>query len=205
MVPPGCAELDRDHAGIAHHHAAVGLDLFRGFRQVFNLDAEVVDAGAVAGRGGFGRGGVVVIGQQREIDLAVRHVARGVVARLLGLGVLEVEHLLVEVTGFLDVVDLQRQMDYSAHGYLLYVEGPLGAPQDCFQGGRRPAASAQSRQTASGNWVHASPELSHRGRFRHLSPPPPVLWRMRMRAATSETTWANDGPRLLLCKMQSFL
>ena len=43
-----CAKLDGNHAGIAHHHAAIGLNVRCGFLQVFHLNAEVVNAGASA-------------------------------------------------------------------------------------------------------------------------------------------------------------
>jgi hypothetical protein len=44
-----------------------------------------------------------------------------VVAGLAGLGVLEAEHLLVEVAGALHVVDLEGDMHDAVHGVLLGV------------------------------------------------------------------------------------
>src|SRR5258705_255338 len=57
----------------------------------------------------------LVVFHQGEIDLAVGHMARKMVAGLAGLGILEAEDLLVEVAGAQHVVDFQRDMDDTAH------------------------------------------------------------------------------------------
>src|SRR5258706_11658939 len=75
----------------------------------------MVDAGAVS-RGLRFRGlRALVVLHQGEIDLAVGHVTRKMIAGLAGLGILEAEDLLVEVAGAHHVVDLQRDMDDTVH------------------------------------------------------------------------------------------
>ena len=107
---PRRAELHRDHARIAHDFGAVGLDLCGRLLDVGHLDREMVDAGPFARRLRFlGLGSRVVL-HQGEVDLAVGHVPRSVVARLARLGVLETENLLVEVARLLQVVHLERQV-----------------------------------------------------------------------------------------------
>src|SRR3982750_4241688 len=84
------AELDRDHARVAHHFAAASLDLPARLVQVRNLDGEMVDAGPVAGCLRFPRLRARVVLHEREVDLPVGHVARHVVARLGGLRIAKI-------------------------------------------------------------------------------------------------------------------
>jgi hypothetical protein len=78
----------------------------------------VVDARPVARGLRFLRLRAGVVLHQREVDHAVGHVAREVVAGLAGLGIAEAEDLLVEVAGALHVVDLERDVDDAVHAFL---------------------------------------------------------------------------------------
>ena len=61
--------------------------------------------------------GARVVLDQRHVEHAVAQVARGVVADLLGVHLLEAEHLLVELGGALQVLDLEREVDDAAHRF----------------------------------------------------------------------------------------
>ena len=82
---------------------------------VVHLDGEVVDAGPLAGGLRFRRFGPGVVLDERDVEHAVGEVARGVVAHFLRVHFLEAEHLLVELGGALEVVDLQREMHDATH------------------------------------------------------------------------------------------
>src|SRR5688572_27547 len=132
------AELDRDHAGVADDLAAERLDLARRGGEIVDLHGEMMDAGALAGGFRFGRLRAFVVLDQREVDRAVREMARGVVAHLLGVGLDEAEYRAVEVRGALEVVDLQREVHDAIHGL------------SCRSGlSLRTSARRSSRQTAS--------------------------------------------------------
>src|SRR5260370_1278452 len=113
----GSAELHRHHAGVADDLAAQLADLGFGDLHVFDLDREVVDARPLSRRLRLRRLRAGVVLDQRDVDHAVGEMARGMVAHLLGVDLGEAEHLAVELGGALEVVDLQRQMDDSVHGF----------------------------------------------------------------------------------------
>src|SRR5258708_8815455 len=113
--PSGSAELDRDHARIAHDLASPLADLLGGARNVGDLDGEVMDAGPFAGGPGFPRPRAGVVLHHREVDVAVAHVAREMVAGLARFRIEEPEDVVVEVPGPLHVVDFESDMDYSVH------------------------------------------------------------------------------------------
>src|SRR5262249_22612763 len=112
----GRPEFHRDDAGIADDLATVLLQLIGGFPEILYLDGEVVYAGPLARGFGFRRLRAFVILDEREIDSpAVGEMPRQVVACLARLGFLEAEHLLIELRGLLQVLDLERQMDDAVH------------------------------------------------------------------------------------------
>src|SRR5258705_155571 len=87
-----------------------------------------MDARAFARGFRFSRLRSLVVLDQREVDLPIRHVAGNMVARLLRLRVAEAEDLLVEVPGAQHVVDFQRDMDDTAHRWCSSMrKGVLGA------------------------------------------------------------------------------
>src|SRR5688572_14505942 len=77
----------------------------------------MVDARPLARRPRLGRLGARVVLDQRNIERAVAQMTRSVVAHLGGVHFLEAEHLAVELGGALQVLDLQRQMHDSIHGF----------------------------------------------------------------------------------------
>src|SRR5262249_34688157 len=111
----GGSELDRDHARVADDLAAVRLDLSGGGVQVLDFDREVMDAGSSARRARLRGLGVGVVLDQREVDPAVGEMARSVVTHPFGVDFDESEHLLVELGGLLQVLDLQREMHDTVH------------------------------------------------------------------------------------------
>src|SRR6201999_729384 len=92
-------------AEIVEKIAAGLLDLLLLRRQVGALEAEVVDAGPALGHA---RAFLALVLQQRQIDLAVAHVAIPGGLAFLDLGALQPECLLVEIGGGLDVLDAKR-------------------------------------------------------------------------------------------------
>ena len=61
---------------------------------------------------------LAVIDHDREVDIAVGHMARGVAARVPGLGLIDTEHVFVELGRLLEVVDLDRDVNDAGHGLL---------------------------------------------------------------------------------------
>src|SRR5688572_18177766 len=111
-------EFQRAFLAIRENLAAVFLDLFyRGFA-VLHFDPEVMDAWAVADQLGF-RFILAVIDHQREIDIAVCHMARGMTARVARLGLVDAKHVLVEFRRLLEVLDLERDVYDASHVPLL--------------------------------------------------------------------------------------
>src|SRR5688572_20042557 len=77
----------------------------------------MVDARPLARGLRLGRLGAGVVLDQRDVERAVAQMARGMVAHLRGVHLLEAEHLAIELGGALQVVDLQREMHDSIHGF----------------------------------------------------------------------------------------
>src|SRR5882724_10071883 len=94
-------------AEIEEELAAGLLDLLLLLRHVVALEAEVMDAGPAGRNAGAD---LALVLQQREIDLAVAHVAIPGGLAFLDLGALEAERLLVEVGGLLDVLHAKRDV-----------------------------------------------------------------------------------------------
>lgn len=73
-------EFDRDDAGIAHDLEAALLDLIEELRQVVDFETEVVDARAFAGGDSLLGTALLVVFEERDIDIPVGQVPRVVVA-----------------------------------------------------------------------------------------------------------------------------
>src|SRR4030088_1698542 len=95
----GRAELDRDHARVADDLAAVRLHLLGRGLDVVDLDRKVMDARSLARRLRLCRLRAGVVLDQRDVELAVGEMARGMVAHLLGVDLHEAEYLAVELGG----------------------------------------------------------------------------------------------------------
>ena len=91
-------EFDGNNPGIAHNHASIGFDFCSCLFKVLHFDGEMMDTRTITGRLGLCRGGAGVVLDQSKVNLAVCHVARRMVTRFLGGGVLKIKHLLVKVT-----------------------------------------------------------------------------------------------------------
>src|SRR5688572_14653339 len=75
-----------------------------------------MDAGPLARRLRLRRLRAGVVLDERDVERAVAQVARGVVAHLRGVHLLEAEHLPVELGGALEVLDLEREVHDAVHG-----------------------------------------------------------------------------------------
>jgi hypothetical protein len=86
---------------------------------VLDLDAEMMDRRSGTDHLGFG---VVfaVVDRQREIDIAVGHVARDVPARAAGLDLAKTVNVLVESGGGLEIGHLQRDVVDPRHARISY-------------------------------------------------------------------------------------
>src|SRR5688572_27210767 len=101
-------------AEIEEKHATRLLDLLLLLRHVVALEAEVVDAGPARRHAGAD---LALVLQQRQVHLAVAHVAIPGGLAFLDLGALEPERLLVEVGGGPDVFHAKRDVP-DAGGHL---------------------------------------------------------------------------------------
>jgi hypothetical protein len=115
MVPPGARNFTGITPGSLTISQPRSLISCGALRRSSTSIREVMDAGALARGLRFGGLRVRVVLHQSEVDLAVGHVARDMVAGLARLRVLESENLLVEIAGPKDVVDLQRNVDDAVH------------------------------------------------------------------------------------------
>src|SRR5688500_7428242 len=68
-------ELQGDHSGIADHLEATLLQLRREIVDAVDLEPEVMDSGLVAEGPRLLAGGVAIVPDQRDVDVAVGHVA----------------------------------------------------------------------------------------------------------------------------------
>src|SRR3981081_753124 len=100
------AEFHRNDSGIADNLAAVGFDLLGGLLDVLDLDREMMDTRSVAGCLGLCRLRAGIVFHQCEIDRAISHMTRYMIAGFLGLGILEPETFLIKRAGLLKVIDL---------------------------------------------------------------------------------------------------
>src|SRR4051812_47785701 len=80
-------KFHRNDSGIANDLATVRQNLLRGLLDVIDLDGEMVNAWSLACCLGLRRLRACVIFHQSEIDLAVGHVTRYVIARLPGFSI----------------------------------------------------------------------------------------------------------------------
>src|SRR5262245_57502512 len=122
-----CAELERAFLLVGENRAATLLDRCAHRIAVLDLDAEVMNAGPGPGELRL-RLVLAVVGHEREIDGAFRHVARGVAARVAGLELVDAEHVLVELGGPLQVLDLERDVDDASHCCFLLARQSATSP-----------------------------------------------------------------------------
>src|SRR5512134_923777 len=111
----GAPEFYGDDAGIADDLAAVFPEPRGAAGHVVHLDRKMVDAGLLSRGERFCGSRALVVLHQREVELAVGHVARDVVARLARFYFLETENLLVERGCLLEVFDLERKVNNAIH------------------------------------------------------------------------------------------
>ena len=123
QVAVGSAELERALLPVGEDAAAVLLDLLGGGLAVLDLDADVMDAGT-------GPGELrlllllAVVDHQGEVDIAVGHVPRDVAAGMAGLGLVDAEHVLVELGRLFQIFDLEGDVHDAGHGALLFTRLP---------------------------------------------------------------------------------
>ena len=111
--------FNRDLAGLRQDRAAIGDDLFGEPLVVVDLDAEMVDRRPRPDQLGF-RILLAVVDHQREVDIAVRQMARDVAARTPGADLAKPEHVFIEFRRRLEVGDLQCNMVDPWHGSFLF-------------------------------------------------------------------------------------
>src|SRR5260370_791151 len=102
-IAVGGAEFQRVRLGLRYNRAAMLLDGLSEGLAVGDLDAPVMDAGSGTRKLGLLLV-LAVVDHQREVDIAVGHVPRRVAARMSGLGLIDPEHVLIELCRLLQVV-----------------------------------------------------------------------------------------------------
>src|ERR1044071_6321521 len=99
------AEFDGNDPGVADHLTPEALELRPVALEIVHFDREVVNAGSFARRPGFSRLGAVVILYECEVERTIGEMARQVIARLARLDFTKSEHRLIELGGFLQILD----------------------------------------------------------------------------------------------------
>src|SRR6185312_6615660 len=120
----GRAELQGALRHVGDDGAAILLDRRDIGVAILDLDAPMMDAGALAGELRL-LDILGIVEHEGEVDIAVGHVARDVAAGIALAGALEAEDLLVEFGGLLEIVDLDGDMHDARHGLLLMSTVPI--------------------------------------------------------------------------------
>src|SRR5215212_2397723 len=108
------AEFERALFGVGENLAAILDDLLGGRFAILHLDAEMMNAGASAGKLRL-RLVLAVISHQREVDCAFGHVTRGVATRMAGFQLIDAKDIFIELGGLLQILNLERDVNDAGH------------------------------------------------------------------------------------------